>query len=142
MCLIVKILKVFKTKSNQVIYVQMSILECCWYVKGVYITTSNNNLLAFICTCKILEIFLIPEGVLTFEEHSQLEPALLDRFQFWQSDDFVAVKLWLRITFWIVCWVRWSFSNPQSINSSDHQNKIEVNSHFASLHWVLVLKTN
>ena len=57
-------------------------------------TTSNSNLLAFICTCKILEMFLIPEGVLTSEEeHSQLESALLDRFQFWQSDDFVAVKL-------------------------------------------------
>ena len=120
------------------------LLECCWYVKGVYITTSNNDLFAFIWTCKILEMFLIPEGALTFEEHSQLESVLLDRFQFWQSGDFVAVKLWLRITFWIVCWcwVRWSFSNPQSINSSDHQNKIEVNSYFASLHWVLVLKTN
>ena len=121
------------------------LLECCWYVKGVYITTSNSNLLAFICTSKILEMFLIPEGLLTSEEeHSQLESAsaLLGRFQFWQSDDFVAVKLWLRITFWIVCWVRWSFSSPQSINSSDHQNKIEVNSYFASLHWVLVMKTN
>ena len=78
----------------------------------------------FSAVLKFLRFFQFQrEGHLRSTPSSQSAFGLADILQSWQSDDSVAVKLRLRITFWIVYWVRWWFLSPQSINSSDHQNK-------------------